>query len=333
MPEISIITPFYNSEKYLEQCILSVLEQNFENFELILINDGSIDNSFKIAQKYLSDNRVQIFSKENEGQGVARNFAIKKAKGEIILYLDSDDWLEKNALSEIYKKFSQDNPDILFFNAYKFFEETRQKNEYRYIDSYFLKYKENIFSAETAPNILFDTGGLPFRAYKKDFLIKNDIKYSETRFIEDSEFYVKALLYAEKICCLNQYLVNYRIHENSTTFTQNKRIKTIKDTFFTCENILKNSKYYKNKKIINSFLNNRLRQLFYYFAICDKKNRKKYFYMFKIIAKYIKNTYSFDFVQKNTQFFKLNDIIRQNYELYELKKRFLLTKIFLKHYF
>ncbi len=333
MPEISIITPFYNSEKYLEQCIKSVLEQNFENFELILINDGSNDNSFKIAQKFEQDKRIKIFSKENEGQGTARNYALKKAQGEIILYLDSDDWLEENALFKIYQKYRQDNPDIIFFNAYKFFEETKIKNEYRYIDSYFLRYKENIFSIKNAFDIIFNTGGLPFRAYKKDFLIKNNIKYSNTRFIEDSEFYIKALLYADKITCLNEYIVNYRVHKNSTTFTQNNRIKTIKDTFFVCENILKNSKYYTNKEITNSFLNNRLRQLFYYFSICDKKNRKKYFYMFKSIAKYIKTTYTFDFIQKNTQFLKLNDIINCTYESYELRKRLSLIKLFLKHYF
>ena len=137
MPEISIITPFYNSEKFLEQCILSVIEQDFQDFELILINDGSKDNSLNIAQKFAQDKRIKIFSKENEGQGIARNFALNKAEGKIILYLDSDDWLEKNALFEIYQKFKKDDCDIIFFNAYKFFEETKQKNEYRYIDSYF----------------------------------------------------------------------------------------------------------------------------------------------------------------------------------------------------
>ena len=331
MPEISIITPFYSSEKFLEQCILSVVEQDFQDFELILINDGSKDNSLNIAQKFAQDKRIKIFSKENEGQGIARNFALNKAEGKITLYLDSDDWLEKNALFEIYQKFKKDDCDIIFFNAYKFFEETKQKNEYRYIDSYFLKFKENIFSAKSAPDIIFNTGGLPFRAYKKKFLIENNIEYSKTKFIEDSQFYIKALLYANKISCLNQYLVNYRVHKNSTTFTQNNRINTIKDTFFVCENIIKNSDYFENKKIVNSFLDNRLRQLFYYFSICD--NKKEYFYMFKSIAKHIKNTYGFDFIQKNTQFIRLNDIIEKSYEIYELKKRFLLTKIFIKQYF
>ena len=333
MPEISIITPFYNSENYLEQCIKSVLEQNFQNFELILINDGSNDNSFEIAQKFKQDKRIKIFSKENEGQGTARNYALKKAQGEIIIYLDSDDWLEKNALFKICQKYKQNNPDIIFFNAYKFFEETKIKNEYRFIDSYFLRYNENTFSIKIAPDVIFNTGGLPFRAYRKDFLAESNIEYSNTRFIEDSEFYIKALLCADKITCLNEYLVNYRVHKNSTTFTQNNRIKTIEDTFFICENLLKKSEHYKNKEIINSFLNNRLRQLFYYFSICDRKNRKKYFYMFKNIAKYIKTTYTLDFVKKNTQFLKLNDIINCTYENYEFKKRFSLIKLFLKHYF
>ncbi len=333
MPKISIITPFYNSEKFLEKCILSVLEQSFKDFELILVDDGSIDNSLNIAQKYIKDERVKIFSKDNEGQGVARNFALKEAKGDIVFYLDSDDWIEKDALLKIVEKFNKNNPDVLFFNAYKFYEETKIKNEYRYIDSYFLRHKEENFSPIIASDILFNTGGLPFRVYRKDFLIKNNIEYSKTRFIEDSKFYIKALLYADKICCLNEYLVNYRVHKNSTTFTQNNRIDTIKDTFFACEDVLKKSRFFKNKQIVDSFLKNRLRQLFYYFSICDKAYRKKYFYMFKSVAKYIKEFYKIDFIEKNTQFLKLNDIIEKSYEGYEFKKRVLLTKIFLKHYF
>ena len=333
MPEISIITPFFNSENFLEQCISSVVKQSFCDFEMILINDGSTDDSLKTAQKFLKDDRIKIFSKENEGQGVARNYALKKAQGKIIVYLDSDDWLEENALFKIYDKFKKDNPDIIFFNAYKFFEETKQKNEYRFIDPCFLRFGEEVFFKDEVTDILFETNGLPFKAYKKDFLVENNIKYSNTRFIEDSEFYIKALLCADKICCLNEYLVNYRIHKQSTTFVKNNRIKTIEDTFFVCENLLKKSKYCKDKKIINSFLNNRLGQLFFYFAICDIKNRRKYFYMFKKIAAHIKNNYGLNFIEKNTQYFKLNDIIEKNYEIYELKKRILLIKIFFKHYF
>ncbi len=333
MPEISVITPFFNSENFLEQCISSVVKQSFCDFEMILINDGSTDDSLKTAQKFLKDDRIKIFSKENEGQGVARNYALKKAQGKIIVYLDSDDWLEENALFKIYDKFKKDNPDIIFFNAYKFFEETKQKNEYRFIDPYFLRFGEEVFFKDEVTDILFETNGLPFKAYKKDFLVENNIKYSNTRFIEDSEFYIKALLCADKICCLNEYLVNYRIHKQSTTFTLNKRIATIKNTFFACENVLKSSDSFKNKKILNSFLTNRIKQLFYYFSICNKEDRKKYFCMFKIIAKYIKNTYSLDFIQENTQYLKLNDIIEKSYIMYEFRKQMRLTLLFLKHYF
>lgn len=333
MPEISIITPFYNSEKYIEKCISSVTNQSFSDFELILINDGSIDNSEKIVKKFSFDKRIRLFSKENEGQGVARNFALDKTSGNIILYLDSDDWLEENALYEIVEKFKKNNPDILIFNTYKFFEETQNKNEYRFIDSYFLKFGENNFSPKETSSILFDINALPFKAYKKGFLVKNNIKYSNTRFIEDSEFFIKSFLYAEKICCLDKYLMNYRIHKNSITFTQNNRINTIKDTFYVCENILKNSDYFNNEEIVCSFLNNRIRQLFYYYTLCNKKFKKEYFYMFKSIVKHIYKTYGLNFIEKNTQFIRLRNIDKESYEIYELKKRILRIKLFMKHYF
>lgn len=141
----------------------------------------------------------------------------------------------------------------MIFNTFKFHEQTQKKNQYNYIDTYLLKFGENNFSPKDASDTLFDINGLTFKAYKKEFLVKNNIKYSNVRFIEDSEFYIKAFLYAEKICCLNKCLVNYRIHKNSTTFTQNYRIDAIKDAFYINKNILEKSNHHNNKKIIDSF--------------------------------------------------------------------------------
>lgn len=334
MPKISIITPFYNSKNTLKQCIQSVLSQSFEDFEFILINDGSIDKSLEIAEKFaIYDDRIKIFSKENEGQGLARNFALKRAKGDIIYYLDSDDWLEEDALLKIYEKFKKDNPDIVIFNVYKYYEKINKKTPYFFAENYYLKFKESVFSPIMAQDILFSRGAWPYRAYNRDFLIKNDIKYSTTRFIEDSEFYIKAFLYADKIACLNEYILNHRIHNNSTTYTKNNNIKIIYNTFFACEEILENSKYKDNKKILSSFLNNRIRQLFYYFALVNKKNKKDYYNMFRKIVIYIKNKYGADYIEKNISATKLNDIIKYNYEIYKLKRKLYIFKSYLKHYF
>ncbi len=94
-PLLSIITPVYNTEEYLPLCIESVINQDYQNWELILVNDGSIDNSLAVCQTYAdTDKRIKVFSQENQGASVARNLALDKAKGEIITFLDSDDAID-----------------------------------------------------------------------------------------------------------------------------------------------------------------------------------------------------------------------------------------------
>ena len=101
--KISIIVPIYNDEKYLKRCIESILKQTYTNIELILINDGSEDKSLEICEEYKkNDNRIIIVNKENEGVSVARNIGIEKATGELISFVDADDYLEITFLQELF---------------------------------------------------------------------------------------------------------------------------------------------------------------------------------------------------------------------------------------
>ena len=103
MPEISVIVPVYQAEQYLERCIKSVLVQTYFDFELILINDGSPDNSLQICNEWAEkDNRIHVIHKENGGASSARNAGLKVAKGNWITFLDSDDWLDKSTLKMLY---------------------------------------------------------------------------------------------------------------------------------------------------------------------------------------------------------------------------------------
>lgn len=101
-PRISIIVPVYNKQKQIERCILSVVKQSYKEWELILIDDGSTDDSAFIIQSYLSDSRISYFYKENGGVSSARNMGMKKASGEWIIFLDADDYFLPNALSILF---------------------------------------------------------------------------------------------------------------------------------------------------------------------------------------------------------------------------------------
>lgn len=111
---VSIIIPVYNSSKYLSKCIESILSQTYKNFELILVNDGSTDDSLEICNKYKEkDTRISVINSENKGVSNARNLGIDKSKGEWIIFCDSDDWVE-NTWIESYSKYFESKNDIIF---------------------------------------------------------------------------------------------------------------------------------------------------------------------------------------------------------------------------
>lgn len=120
--EYSVIVPIYNAERYLKKSIESILDQTFRNFELLLINDGSTDNSLEICSNYEKlDKRVKVFNNKNEGSIKARKFGIERSKGEYITFVDSDDWISKDLLMKVNKSFLEYDFDIVCFNSFKVF--------------------------------------------------------------------------------------------------------------------------------------------------------------------------------------------------------------------
>lgn len=128
MPTISIIVPVYNTEKYLHRCIDSILAQTFTNFELLLIDDGSKDNSGKICDEYAAkDSRVRVFHKENGGVSSARNLGLDNVQGEWITFVDSDDWITKDAIEYFQTSHDEDiiiNPYIEFYEGKSYLKES-----------------------------------------------------------------------------------------------------------------------------------------------------------------------------------------------------------------
>ena len=125
MVEVSIIMPVYNCEEFLSESIESILNQTFEDFEFICVDDGSTDSSWEILQDYAEkDSRMQVFHQENQGGGTARNRALEKTNGRYLLFIDSDDVLYQNALKETYELIKEKNVDFLLFKAINYDEST-----------------------------------------------------------------------------------------------------------------------------------------------------------------------------------------------------------------
>ena len=215
MKKVSIIVPVYNTAKYLNGCIKSLLHQTLEDIEIILINDGSPDESESIIKKY-KDKRIKYISKKNEGIGKTRNLGIDSATGEYISFIDSDDYIEPNFCETMYEKAIKDNCDIVICDYYEdHFDGLKEIRFPTFLDA---SLKEN-------PNIINMVNLGPCNKIYKRSLFKNkDNRFVENLKYEDAPLVVKLLLSAQKIGKVDECLAHYVIHENSETTIRDERI-------------------------------------------------------------------------------------------------------------
>lgn len=207
--KVSVIIPVYNSEKYIKDCLNSVLYQTLDGIEVILVNDGSKDDSQKIIDEYILKNEnIKCLVQENSGQAVARNNGIKMAEGEYIEFLDSDDYLESTSLEKAYNYAKCNSLDIVCFNFYEVNESDKN-----------IKIKSKYYKVQNSDNvkkyILNETS--PCNKLIKTELLKNsNLKFLENHIYEDLAFIPTLALETNKIGFIDEYLHNYLIRENST---------------------------------------------------------------------------------------------------------------------
>lgn len=213
---ISVIIPVYNAETTISECIESVLCQTYNNFEIILVDDGSTDGSGNICKEYSEkDSRIRYIRKENGGVSSARNLGIDEAKGEYITFVDSDDWIEKDALEEMEIIIKQHYAELIlprcrgvYFSANGEFERYVTDND----DFFIIVNSEQLsemFDKLFCASLLFSVCG---RLYNKDFLDKNNIRFSEEiKILEDFCFTISCLSYMSKVIHIDKILYNYRV--------------------------------------------------------------------------------------------------------------------------
>lgn len=219
MPKVSVIIPVYNVEKYITQALDSVVNQTLADIEIICVNDCTPDKSFEIVKEYaLKDKRFSLLELElNQGQGVARNKALEIAKGDYIMFLDPDDWLELDACEKAYNQISKNNNEMVFFNLYKFNENKNMKKEFRLLKRLY-SIKDNLhIDLKTFDMDWLRTCWTWRIIYSKEFLQKNDIKYAELKMNEDVPFFVKAVCCSDNVSLLDEFLYNYRVKKSVQT--------------------------------------------------------------------------------------------------------------------
>ncbi len=212
MNKMAIIIPVYNSENHISKCLDSVIKQNLYDIEIIVIDDGSTDNSAEIIKSYQkTDNRIKYFYQENAGPGIARNTGLTHCTAEYIAFIDSDDWVEKDFCSKIYQEAKGKNADIVYFN---YFEESEKGNIIGIKDiSKFKTYdKRTLLKYQV-------TGKMPWgarsRVIKRSIITNNSIIFSSQRNAEELIFSFKSLYYSQNVIFLSEPLYHYLIRKNS----------------------------------------------------------------------------------------------------------------------
>lgn len=257
MPFFSIIVPVFNVEQYLKECLDSILNQSYKDFELILVNDGSMDKSLEICEKYAElDSRVILINQPNEGVSAARNKGIELAKGKYIWFVDSDDFIKEEVLIKIYRKLTKDfNVDILGINNYHLYPDgTMRKN---FINGDVSKtIKEDFFNyhiIEATPWI---------NVFRREFLLKNNIRFNtELEIFEDNFFTNECIYKAKTISYLSDHLYVYRYLETSLSSKskidqiRNKNLQKLNEQIYCFVNNCREMQYFWVNQHYNNTLN------------------------------------------------------------------------------
>lgn len=212
-PLITVVIPVYNVEHYLKKCLDSIVNQKYSNLEIIIVNDGSTDNSEKICQEYLhSDKRINLITQKNQGLSAARNTGIDNAHGKYICFVDSDDYLDKHFVSELYHTLVKNKSDISVCdfwyvdgNGGKWSVRDKQNKNYSNIDAI-----KDIFSGKQETEIMTWN-----KLYKKELFDKNKIHFPVGKIHEDNFTTYKLYYYANSISLIDKKLYYYLQRSNS----------------------------------------------------------------------------------------------------------------------
>lgn len=236
MIKVSVIVPAYNVENYIEKCLESLVNQTLEEIEIIVVNDGSTDNTKQKIEEFLAKypEKIKYLEKENGGLSDARNFGIPYAEGKYIGFVDSDDYVEKDMFEEMYKKAEQENSDMVECD---FIWEHPDKQKIDTGKIYGNKKDALMYARVVAWNKLI----------KRETLEKANIKFPKGLRYEDTEFFYKLLPSLNKISFVKKPMVHYIQRGNSIVNTQNERVKEI---FEIWENVFK---FYKENNLFEEY--------------------------------------------------------------------------------
>lgn len=276
MIEVSVVVPVYNVEKYVENCVNSLLDQDFNGYEIILVDDGSTDNSSAIcdnlAKKY---DIINLVHKKNEGLGFARNTGLNIVQGKYVIFIDADDYCERNLISTLYGNVRQ-GCDACIGGQNRVSQDGRIIDKYKYDDMIYEG--KNIFE-EFIPRLVgsdvYKKDSISVSAcnviYSMKVISENNLRFCSERDIisEDLIFNLMYFSKAKKISLVSECSYNYRVNIGSlTTKYRSDRLCKVKEVYFLEKKLLNNMEIYENCKY------RLIRQYFIFLKMCISQEKK-----------------------------------------------------------
>lgn len=218
--EISVIVPVYNVSEYLAQCMDSIINQTFEDIEIICVNDGSTDDSLEILEGYSQkDKRIRIISQENRGLGAARNVGMRAAEGSYLFFIDSDDFIKPNALELLHENAVSNKSDVVFYRAYKYIDGEEVPNVLFNFEKEFPEadFNDFTFTYRDVKGFVLNNGfNAWIKLYSRQFIDANpDFEFTENIAFEDVLPHVMLMIRASRISFVPEFLYCYRYNEAS----------------------------------------------------------------------------------------------------------------------
>ncbi|MCP1101265.1 glycosyltransferase involved in cell wall biosynthesis [Aequitasia blattaphilus] len=242
---VSIIVPVYNVQAYLERCVVSLRNQTYENMEIILVNDGSTDQSGEMCDSYGKvDSRIRTIHKENGGLSDARNTGLKEAAGDYVIFIDSDDYVEPDMVKECLEKITQDESEMLIFDFVRVEEGRKEINT---IDGL----KSGCYTLKQEKKLLLSSPSAWNKMYLRAFLLKSGVTFPLGKHYEDLGTTPKLLLLANRITYFKKAFYNYMIRPGSI-MTGQVLERNFRDRTEMVDEILR---FYKEKGEYQEFYN------------------------------------------------------------------------------
>lgn len=275
---VTIIIPAYNVGKYIRQCLDSILMQTYKSLQVILIDDGSEDDTLEIIKQYEKKfNNFKLLCQKNEGVSVARNEAFKYIEGEYTIYIDSDDFLECNMIETMYNKAKTDNLDLVLCEYYYYYNQNDSRN---FIEHYDINSKR-IYNCHEVVDMILNfkvQGQLWNKLFRTELLKESKIYFEPGRYIQDIFPVFKTICKSRRIGFVKNSLYYYRQRRNSTVHKKN--LKLAEDYYFAMNSIINYIKQYRlniDNKTITIFRTKILSHFIVHYTNASNKNNIRTF--------------------------------------------------------